>query len=535
MTFNLLDQPWIPIPEQGKINLKEVFNNEELPRLGGNSVDKICLLKLFLSIAQAAWTPKDINEYKEGGTNLLKDKVNAYLDRIKDRFDLYGEKPIFQNISLKNIVDENTGVIQGYKDKLLEIQEKGDPSKEAKIKKKELKRKIKNEEIEKKPLEILMPHLASGNTSIFKSSQVKKIVGDDLITMALLRNYIYPLGSKKIDHTLVMTKGYEKGKTGSSGPGVGYIGYLHSFVFGKNLLETIYLNLLNLEEINGMPNYSGLGKSPLEHDLLGEDDELAKEMKDSYLGRMLPASRFMYLTQGGLVYTEGIVHKSHKDGKYDASISIKNDKDIKAIWTSMDKKPWRTLTSTLSFLKADSSTDFTCFQLKYALNHVEQLDQYTIWAGGVPLASNSGEQKVGNDANYIESEFTILTEWDRALWFTNYGKALDLLDNLSKFVYSSNFNYQKTLNTGREKEYGVKASTKYWALLEKYAQDLVTSCINTESSEYKKVMRKCIYTVNKIYDEFAPHETNRQMDAWAKNKPNLGKFYSMFKVDKVTV
>lgn len=38
--FNLIDEPWIPVVDVGRVSLKEVFSNPNLKALGGKSGTK---------------------------------------------------------------------------------------------------------------------------------------------------------------------------------------------------------------------------------------------------------------------------------------------------------------------------------------------------------------------------------------------------------------------------------------------------------------------------------------------------------------
>ncbi|WP_442903849.1 type I-E CRISPR-associated protein Cse1/CasA, partial [Gilvimarinus sp. 1_MG-2023] len=51
--FNLIDEPWIPVADVGRVSLKDIFKRPDLRALGGNPVQKIALTKLLLAIVQA--------------------------------------------------------------------------------------------------------------------------------------------------------------------------------------------------------------------------------------------------------------------------------------------------------------------------------------------------------------------------------------------------------------------------------------------------------------------------------------------------
>ncbi|MCL5254743.1 MAG: type I-E CRISPR-associated protein Cse1/CasA, partial [Gammaproteobacteria bacterium] len=48
--FNLVDEPWIPVADYGRVSLRQIFTNSDYRALGGNPVQKIALLKLLLAV-----------------------------------------------------------------------------------------------------------------------------------------------------------------------------------------------------------------------------------------------------------------------------------------------------------------------------------------------------------------------------------------------------------------------------------------------------------------------------------------------------
>ncbi|HCS37428.1 MAG TPA: type I-E CRISPR-associated protein Cse1/CasA, partial [Sphaerochaeta sp.] len=62
--FNLVDEPWIPVVDHPRISLFELFSDSTLKAIGGNAIQKLALLKLFLAIAQKAYTPIDDQDWQ---------------------------------------------------------------------------------------------------------------------------------------------------------------------------------------------------------------------------------------------------------------------------------------------------------------------------------------------------------------------------------------------------------------------------------------------------------------------------------------
>ena len=94
--FNLIDEPWIPVADVGRVSLSQLFSNPEYRALGGNPIQKIALMKLLLAIAQAACTPKNEEEWRLLGAKGLAEKCLGYLEGRHDKFYLYGDMPFLQ-------------------------------------------------------------------------------------------------------------------------------------------------------------------------------------------------------------------------------------------------------------------------------------------------------------------------------------------------------------------------------------------------------------------------------------------------------
>ena len=61
--FNLIEDPWIPVAQIGLVSLRDAFSNQDLSALGGGVLEKIAIMKLLLAIAQAAYTPRDDDDW----------------------------------------------------------------------------------------------------------------------------------------------------------------------------------------------------------------------------------------------------------------------------------------------------------------------------------------------------------------------------------------------------------------------------------------------------------------------------------------
>jgi len=485
--FNLIDEPWIPIVDVGRVSLWQLFGNPGYRALGGNPVQKIALTKLLLAIAQSACTPADDQEWVDLGAVGLAEKCLEYLDKWHERFYLYGERPFLQVPEIKAAAVQNFGAV--------------------------------------------LPEVSSGNTTVLTQSQVEKELSNADKTLLVVQLMGFGLGGKKTDNSVILSSVYQgklndKGKpsTGKPGTSIGFLGFLHNFLQGDSLLETLWLNLITDQQISTMSFYpQGLGTAPWEKMPVGENCAIAEKLKSTLMGRLLPLSRFCLLTTNGLHYSEGIIHQGYKEGGIDPSVSVdSSNKDIKAIWVDPEKRPWRVLTSLLSFLSQSSSNKFDCHQLRLGMGRAMAfVNNIGIWSGGLRVSSNAGEQYVSGSDDFVESVIQLNCALLGEIWFANLQLEMDELDKLSKMIYGATMSYFKSQNM-ENKGLSGQASNLFWQLCEHRFEDLLKACSSVEQAQAVRPIFARF--VHKAYDTYCPKETARQLDAWAKNRPNLGKY-----------
>lgn len=107
-SFNLVDEPWIPVVDAAgatlKVGLRELFERSaELVDLAVGTLERITLYRLLICIAQRALDgPKDEEEWKEAEGKLVAASL-AYLEQQRDRFDLWGDRPFLQVKALEAV------------------------------------------------------------------------------------------------------------------------------------------------------------------------------------------------------------------------------------------------------------------------------------------------------------------------------------------------------------------------------------------------------------------------------------------------
>ena len=482
--FNLIDEPWIPIVDAGRVSLRQLFSQQEYRALGGNPVQKIALTKLLLAIAQAAYTPDDDDDWAQLGADGLAKKCLEYLEHWRDRFYLYGEMPFLQMPAIKAAAIQNFGAV--------------------------------------------LTEVSTGNTTVLTQSQVEKSLTDADKALLIVQLMGFGLGGKKTDNSITLSTAYQgklndKGKpsTGKPSASIGFLGFLHNFLQGTSLTESLWLNLFTREQIAALTIYQlGMGVAPWEQMPAGEICVVAENLKSSLMGRLVPLSRFCLLADNGLHYSEGIAHSGYKEGMVDPSVSVDfSAKDPKAIWVDPEKRPWRILTALLGFF---AQGGFDCYQLRLTIPRAKsRVPVIGVWSGGLRVSSNAGEQFVSGSDDFVESIIHLQTGVLGDIWFANLRLEMDELDKLSKIVYGATFNYFKTQNM-ETKDQAAQASNLFWQLCERQFQSLLNACSNAE--EARALRPVFARFVHKAYDTYCAKDTARQLDAWAKNRPDLRKY-----------
>lgn len=485
-SFNLIDEPWVPVTDVGRASLRQLFSSEEYRCLGGNPVQKIALMKLLLAIAQAACTPRDESEWQELKADGLAEKCVSYLEKWYDRFYLYGERPFLQMPSIGQANIQSCGGA--------------------------------------------LPEVATGNTTILSHIQMERALDDADKAVLVVTLMGFALGGKKADNSVVLTPGYrgknnEKGKPSSAkpGPSQGIYGLLHSYLLGSTLQETLWINLLTNADITRAEIFTeGTGIPPWEKMPLGEDCPTAQALKYSLHGRLIPMSRFILLNPKGLHYSEGLSHDGHLQGKFDPTMTVNfSGKTPQALWVNPEKRPWRELTALLSFLDQQQTQGFQCLQLRSGLDRVRKVATvFGLWSGGLRVSSNAGEQYVSGGNDFVESTVWLQSDMLGSIWFAELKSEMTALEVIAKGLYVKVLNYFKEQNmdgTGL----AAQASQLFWQLCERQFQRLVDVCGAEDTSQEERQRLRQIFAgfANVAYSRYCPRETARQLDAWAKCRP----------------
>lgn len=510
--FNLVDEPWIPIAGKERASLRQIFEESSYSELGGNPIQKIALTKLLLAIAQTAYTPEDNYDWKDLGAKGMAKKCLDYLEDKHDLFYLYGEKPFLQMSSVVDLIETRTNKRKAKAKgnaALLKAEKSGEP---------------------KSFGAGFYPDLPSENNTVLSHTLLEKELDDAAKTVFIVSVMNFAFGGKRSEGDLVNLSGQVYGGlySAKSSPSLGnYIGYLHSYLVGENLLTSLWFNLLTHEQINENRYWeAGLGVPPWESMPAFENCRIAENLKSSYMGCLVAMSRFVLLQENGLYYLDGIQYPSHKDGWREPSIGLKGSgKDLKVLWLNPDKRPWRELTSLLSFIDSEAQNGFDCQQINGGLRRAKKTNQKVgIWSGGLKVRANSGDQSVKQGDDFIESCVYLPSnqEQEESKWFENLSSEMKILDAMSSQVYKATLNYFKAQKVDGKNQASI-ASHLFWQLCEQQSQKLINDCDNQAQRE---TLRKTFARLaNKAYNAQCPKTTARQLTAWVENSPRLGKYF----------
>lgn len=475
--FNLVDEPWIPVSGSGLVSLREIFSNPDLASFGGNARQKIALLKLLLAIAQAAATPESDDDWEEMGPEGMGDKCLAYLDKWHSKFFLYGPEPFLQMPVEKGALF-SCGALQ--------------------------------------------PEIALGNNPRLFHMQCDQPLTDAEKALVLLTEINMALGGKRGDKNLSLAPELVKSSAAAS-PGMGFQGFLHSFLIGESILQTIWLNLASEDVISECPSAGDhLCPPPWEEMPRTETCEIAKRLAASFMGRLMPMSRFCLLDEDGVHFTEGISHPSYKAGRWDPSVaSINEKKGPRMLWADPEKRPWRSLSALLAGINSNRVDAFFCFNLKSGIQRLVNMDygKFGIWSGGLKVSSNSGQQYLtGSDDNvesisWLESDYFSGEEW-----YPRLENFMLWLENAARILFGCVFQYYKKM--GDEKSsHPAQACSVFWELAESLWQPLIEAC--QESSKLPDLYLRYRTMAQEAYNQFCPNESSKQMTAWAEFYPKI--------------
>ncbi|AAM73190.1 MAG TPA: type I-E CRISPR-associated protein Cse1/CasA [Chlorobaculum sp.] len=508
--FNLIDEPWIPAIGKGLVSLADIFSDPRIPALGGNPVQKIALTKLLLAIGQAACTPETTEALEQLDAETFRRACRAYLEKWRDRFWLFGDKPFLQMPAILDWMESQRAA--GILSETENAKQIG-PG--------------------------FYPSLPSENDSILSQFQTLKAQTDAEKALFIVSVMNFAFGGTQINKNIYPSeeKVKGKGKPAKPGPSLGRNGYLHTFLFGSTIIDTLIMNLLSQEEIDNLPFWEkGIGTPPWENMPVSRECDAALSLKKSYMGTLVSLSRFVLLHDDGIYYIDGLPYPSHQEGWLEPSMTIDNQQNPpKAILVNPEKRPWRELVSILAVFDSNKNNKFVCLFIKYGLSRWPKRynkpgDKIGVWSGGLQVSFQTGEQYAKATNDFVESSVELDPDMWNNLWYDKFFGEISILEIMANKVKNGVINYYDSFEPKKEKKpkerastiMGKKAVELFWQLCERRFPELVDAC--GEPDKLPAIHEAINLLALQSYDAYCPKETARQIDAWAECQKDLKKF-----------
>jgi CRISPR system Cascade subunit CasA len=487
--FNLISHPWIPTEAKGLVSIQEALSDMGSNALAGNAIENMAVFNLLMAIGQSAYTPDNSEDWASCSLVEFSSKCLSYLDANKDLFFLRGKKPFLQFPELLGT--------------------------------------------EQKDYAAFIPEISYGNNTVLTSSEVMQEQKESDLAMLLTIQMGFALGGKKVNNKVSLSSGYIKTGTGKPGPSMGRGGYLHTHWLGDSIIETLRFNLLTHEDIAGSGFYpEGLGVAPWEKMPSGENCDFAQRHKKTLMGRLVPLCRFAMLTHNGICITEGINHEDFYSRFVDPSMSVDfTGKKPKALYADPGKRPWRELTSLLSFIAGGGHSGHENVYLKSCIDRVKaSTKKVRVWSGGLRVSFNAGEQFTSGTDDYVLSSIDLYTEHLGESWFFRFKKEISDMEDLQGVIKGSVTKYCLDLNRKRESgAIATKAVNQFWDDNELALKDLTDLCGDFSSEKELRVRQKIARNAIRAFNCHCPQTTARLLDAWAANKVNPAKYLAVEK------
>lgn len=480
--FSLCRDAWLSLSGGRRVGLWELFELREPVHLGGNPLYKFLSFRLLLAIVQNVVRPSCEEELEDLSIEEMKRRVYEYLHSHETCFEFYSdEKPFLQIPGLTS----------------------------------------------KKPIKVcgLIPGVSSGNTTVLNDGNIARELSTPEKVYVLLQQVMYAFSGKKADSSIVLGSGVKKSKSAPASPAVGY---LHCFVLGRDLMHTLLLNLLTEEDLSEIPALSeGFGIAPWEAMPSAENDSVAETLKKTYLGRLIPMTRFCRIDDQLMHMTEGVTFpnlltSAFADLSIPISISQKGGKvEAKGTFARTERQPWRQIDAIFGFM--DKSSSFQCKQLSVCLDRDScEGRRLGVWCVGMQLTSQAGEQYLSGKDGFVESEILLESDIEESRFYAIYCSELRRLDKLAKTLSLCIKNYFADMGNKAAGDASSKLGvSRFWTNIGILAPELMRVCQENTDSNLSVLRKKVAGVAVEVYKQICHPGNSRQILASAKNYPKI--------------
>lgn len=480
--MNLTGDPWVPVVlangESRLVSLTDAFRRgNEILDLVAAPPQRVALTRLLVCVAQAALDgPADEDEWRLCREQIAPAAVE-YLAKWRDRFELLGEGAFLQ---VPNLVETSNAT-----------------------------------------LDKLDFGLAAGNNAVLFDHGALPDGRPQTAAWTALMLLTYQCFSP--GGTIGVSEWNSSTTSRNSEHAPCLEGsMLHTIVRGPSLLDSVHLNLINRDVIEGAARVVW-GRPVWERMPEGPNDPSIPEQVASYLGRLVPVSRAIKLRPDStrLTLVNGCAYPKLPHRELAATV-VRRGKDEQLAYLGVDlaKHPWRELGSILATSRSVEVGG--AFPLRHLIPGDGHVD---LWTGG--LAANKGKV-----LDVAEWSFHLPLSLVGEVALGKYRNGIGLAERASRRLWSAVSTYFEDLAVGEFKRSDLrsrqhqqrvfaKASASYWRALDGRYSVLIEAA-NEETADLGESWYPLVRAaMDECYQRACPHDTARQIRAFAKGALKL--------------
>jgi len=481
------------------VSLLDAFDRgHELQDLAVRPHERIALMRLLICVAQAALDgPADFDDWKACRSRIAPAALD-YLRRWRHAFELFGDRQRFLQVA-------NLKIAAGKPD---EDDEGGNSTSKLDL------------------------ALATGNnTTLFDNAggSERPFKPSDLAMMLLTFQCFSPGGRIGV----ASWDGVETPGHGSSdhAPCLAR-GMLHTLLRGDSLLDTLHRNLMTKSQAEHFFGKDLWGK-PVWEAIPGRlaDSEAVRNATGTYLGRLVPLTRAIWLGDDGLslVLANGLKYAPYSQSGWrepTATIVVRKVKDQQervVLSASLDRGVWRELHALTVKGVSQSAPGGPP-----ALQNVSDEEEFDLWVGSL-VADKAKPLDTTESVFHVPA--AMLTEASQRV----YEDGVKHADSVAFLVKRAVSAYHKELGDDlerremrdRRKQVQEKAASQFWTDVEQEVPRLLEVAAAPESLGFHAEWRRTPWgrsvrrAAQAAYESACPHETPRQIRAYVLGRRAL--------------
>lgn len=309
---------------------------------------------------------------------------------------------------------------------------------------------------------------------------------------------------------------------------------VHLFLKADNLLESIALNLIPYDTI--CPALKGVGVPVWEKmPTSAEDEAVIDNATHTYLGRLVPVSRCVSILSdlSGCVLARGLDYSAYGEAGdlliYESSMTIflsEEDGKRHLVKGDVGRSLWRNLPALLHRFSKH-------YQLPHVFDNENLPSAFSVWIGSFVADRAKLLDSLQDEYTHLSpqaADDTVLENMRILLRYAESGSGLvknAVKGYLAALVDARDF--KKALPDFADREYWQRLASSrqmLFALSEKMAKASNEEDWNACGQDWLTRIREA---ASKSYDAVVPHQTVRQLRAWAQGRRTLPHFQRLKK------